>query len=405
MGEGANLSRTGAATEEQSRRGTARSARRHSDGHIALLSQGANRNLVRALAPTARAMAPLRMKETTDQHSLDKAARKAARQRKREQKDRSSRRHATPPRARPVFSDSFLGFSQDRDESATFATLEDPQRREDEAFEERLRDAMEEDAGTAWHEDTYATNVPPRWSAASGFSYGSSASAAMGRAEPGLEAMDEEEYAEFIRAGIWRSQNRESIARAEEVDRARKVRMDKEAKEREKSDRIEREKIRKLEIRVKKGKVEDELKARERYENSWTTILATPAAVPFPPPIPSTDTPTVPIGPNLPRPANALSFTSFPWPLYPPVPFPPLSWPKATDLTSTTISTFLLSHLGDPAQRKKALRQAVLSYHPDRFERLVGRVLEDEGGARERVRALGLRCSQVLNELLKEENA
>lgn len=159
--------------------------------------------------------------------------------------------------------------------------------------------------------------------------------------------------------------------------------------------REEARRIRKLEELASKRTEAEYRDARACYEERWKK-LATSKPAP-PPPNPSAlddETPTPALS------AFPLRFTDFPWPLYPPVPFPPLSWPSPADVTSGALASFLLSHLEPPA-RKSTLRTAVLAYHPDRFDRLVGRIPEDQSELRERVRELGLRVSQELNDLLK----
>lgn len=81
--------------------------------------------------------------------------------------------------------------------------------------------------------------------------------------------------------------------------------------------------------------------------------------------------------------------------------FPPLTWPSLDELTPSAISSFLLPDSLPADKHKATLRQAVLAYHPDRFERFVLRVPEAKEDVRERVRELGLRVSQVLNDLSK----
>lgn len=270
------------------------------------------------------------------------------------------------------------------------------------SFADRLRNAAAEDEGVGFHEEMmYARE-------AAAFSYGGAAGVAMGLNGAGGSAgagtgrgMDEEEYAEYVRAGMWRRKNKEEIERRELLEKERKVKEEKEKVEGEKRRREEREKIRRLEERRRANSEKEEQDARAAYEERWKKLLAAPPPTPnpTPPAEPSSSSIDTPPAPT----PTPLRFTSFPWPLYPPMPLPPLSWPSASHITSTALSTFLLSHLPS-ASRKATLRQAVLAYHPDRFERLVMRVPEDkEGGTetRERVRELGLRTSQVLNDLMK----
>ena len=227
----------------------------------------------------------------------------------------------------------------------------------------------------------------------------------MGMGGTGLDAMDEEEYAEHVRAGMWRRKNKEEVERLEALEREKKVKMEKDQIEDDKRRRTEREKIKKLEERVRQRGEKEERDARERYDEMWATVLKVHPLPPTPPPpvvpVNSPAEDELPPGPPVATPhPHPLRFTGFPWPLYPPVPFPPLSWPAPSDITATAVSSFLLSRVA-PAAKKSTLRTAVLAYHPDRFDRLLARIPAEQEDVRDRVKELGLRVSQVLNDLLK----
>lgn len=304
----------------------------------------------------------------------------------------------TPPRRPPPgLPTDDLGF----DESALppDQARKKAYREEEEAFVDSLQSAAAEDAGVGYYEELlYARE-------AAAFSYGGAASIAMGKGAPTAgrdgRVLDEEEYAEYVRAGMWRRKNKEEVERREALERERKVREEKESRENDKRRREEAARIKKLEERRRADADKEEKAARELYAERWTR-LAAPAPTPNPPPSTDSDAPPPPT-------TRPLRFTDVPWPLYPPMPLPPLSWPSVALITPSALSTFLLSHIPS-AQRKTTLRAAVLAYHPDRFERIVGRVEDarvkegEEGNfdaTRERVRELGLRVSQVLNELMK----
>lgn len=311
----------------------------------------------------------------------------------------------TPPRARPAplpeddlgFDESTLPPDQAR-KRAYKAEEEEAHERESVRFSDSLHAAAAEDAGVGFYEELlYARE-------AAAFSYGGAAGIAMGlgagtaRAGDG-RGMDEEEYAEYVRAGMWRRKNKEEVERREALDKARREKEVKEKAESEKRSREEKERIKKLEERGRKNKEKEDKDARASYEDRWKRLLAAPPPAPNPTPTASTlsDAPIVPPAPSQPHP---LRFTDFPWPLYPPMPLPPLSWPAPSLITPSALSSFLLAHL--PSDKRKAtLRAAVLAYHPDRFDRLVNRIPEEKEELRERVRELGLRTSQVLNDLMK----
>ncbi|GAA5898421.1 hypothetical protein JCM6882_007771 [Rhodosporidiobolus microsporus] len=350
-------------------------------------------------------MPRLRMKDSksTDEAVLS-AQHRAARKSRHKSRRRSPSESLTPPRSRPKTSTApdDWGF----DESAQPPEQAYKRSRTDDEFLEALADAEAQDQGVGYHEEQLYARQMPSYST----HYSSAAGAAAG-IQPGkgdfLAAMDEEEYAEYVRAGIWRMRNKEELERRERVEKEKRAREERDRREKEKLDREERERIRRLEERRKRKSKEDEEGARKRYDESWRR-LQQPAAAP-----PSSSAPSASSAhpPSSSTPADApssssstsypLRFTDFPWPLYPPLALPPLSWPQSSDFTAPAVSTFLLD--GVPSDKHKAvLRQAVLAYHPDRFERLVARVPEEKEEVRERVRELGLRVSQVLNEIMKQ---
>jgi len=179
-----------------------------------------------------------------------------------------------------------------------------------------------------------------------------------------------------VRAGMWRLKNKERLEWLEQQERLKKVGDEKERVEGEVKRKEEREKRKKLEERKKRKVFEGEEEARKRYEESWKKLHALSKTM-------------------------GLQFSDFTWPVFPPFALPPLSWPSINDITPSTITSFLLPETLGKEERKTRLRSAVLSYHPDRFERFVLKVPEEKEEVRTRVRELGLRVSQVLNEISK----
>lgn len=235
-----------------------------------------------------------------------------------------------------------------------------------------MNDASIQDQGVEYHEHVLSYSTP----------YGSAAGNAAGvQSSRGMIGMDEEEYAEYIRAGIWRRQNRERLEWMEKQEKLRKEHKEKERVESIERERKEKLKRKKLEERKKAGLKEERDKARERYEFGWKKLQA----------IVSSEAGDATLG-----------FTDFVWPSFPPFALPPISWPTPSQLDQASISEFLIPSTDGAEDRKAKLRTAVLNYHPDRFEKYVKRVKEDDG-VQERVRELGLRVSQVLNDILKEE--
>lgn len=228
-----------------------------------------------------------------------------------------------------------------------------------------------------------------------------------------MSNMDDDEYAEYVRAGMWRVKNKAEVERMERAEKERKEREERERRERDKLAREERERIRKLEERKKRKSKEDAEAARTRYDDGWRKLQQAVAAVPVTKsstatPEPTTDATAAATEAASPATTDLaafpLRFSDFPWPLYPPMAFPPLSWPTLDDISSASISSFLLPDSLPADKHKTVLRQAVLAYHPDRFERYVLKIPEDKEDVRERVRELGLRVSQVLNDLSKKSS-
>ncbi|GAA6000599.1 uncharacterized protein JCM10292_000504 [Rhodotorula paludigena] len=359
---------------------------------------------------------PLRMKATSNaDEAVLRAQHRAARKSRSKRTPRTREESLTPPRNPPKrdLADEDWGF----DESSVPPEQAYKRTRTDDEFLEALEDAEQHDRGIGVHEDNFYSRHVPAYASY----YGSAAGAAAG-IDPGREdlaQMDDEEYAEWVRAGMWRRKNRDEVERLERAERERKEREERERRDNERRDREERERIRKLEERRKRKSKEEEESARKRYDEGWSKLhkavagaaaaAAAASAAPAssaptpdgtPPPASASDAtadaPTAPSTSSYP-----LRFTDFPWPLYPPMAFPPLTWPSLDDLTPSAISSFLLPDSLAADKHKATLRQAVLAYHPDRFERFVLRVPEEKEDVRERVRELGLRVSQVLNDLSK----
>ncbi|GAA5897483.1 uncharacterized protein JCM6883_006715 [Sporobolomyces salmoneus] len=328
-------------------------------------------------------MPRLRMKPSSSTTNTDEAVLRASR---RAHKKSKRHRHAqeeesiSPPRHRPtprIDSDDF-------DESSLPPSQAYKKTREEEEFkfEEKLREASTLDQGIGYQEQTLYQHE-----LAYSTSYGSAAGNAAGLSRRGQVAMEEEEYAEYIRAGMWRLQNKERLEFIEKQEKLKKEREAKERIEREEREKKELAKRRKLQEKKREESRLERDRARERYDLGWKKLQTLSSS--------TTE--------------QGLRFTDFVWPLFPPFALPPISWPTPNELTTTSIEEFLLPDSLGEEERKARIRGAVLSYHPDRFARLLDKIKEEEsedgesGGVRERVRELGLRVSQVLNDLLKDE--
>ncbi|KAM0790656.1 hypothetical protein ACM66B_004516 [Microbotryomycetes sp. NB124-2] len=360
-------------------------------------------------------MPRLRMKDTPSgvDEAVRQAQRSAQRRKRRQQRDERRRSESmTPPRrpARPdTDDDDRRGPSADTDWGFDESSVPPKQahKRDEHLFNESLLDAQFEDEGIGYYENLmYSTQQQQKY--ATSFSYGSAAGRAMGLGAAGadpLTAMDDEEYAEYMRAGMWRIKNKDEIERQEAIEKERQRKLEQDRIEDERRRRKEQERLRRLEDKAKRKNEQQDKDYRQQYEDKWrklvpSTSAAAAAAAPL-----ATDKPT-PLPSQVKTAADSTSYplryTDFAWPVFPPMPLPPLSWPSVDEISSSAVARFLLEpHEDDKDKRKQVLRQAVLLYHPDRFNRLIERVPEDKDDVRDRVRELGLRVSQVLNDLMK----
>jgi len=344
---------------------------------------------------------------TTEEEAVLKATRRASRKKRRRHKPQEEETISPPRSSR---SNDF-----DFDESSLPPSQAYKQSREQEEdfereFENKLKEASVLDQGIGYHEQAfYSTGYTSALHKAAGLVESTTIIGGMG--------MDEEEYAEYLRAGIWRLKNKERLQYLEQQERLNEIRRDKERQELKEREKKNRERKQKFERKRKQEVKQERLNARERYELGWSKLHH--------------------------QVGGELRFTDFVWPIFPPFALPPISWPTVHDINPTSIQDFLLSSSSSDdddgvssEDRKQRLRSAVLNYHPDRFERFVQQIKSNEvnvdgndkdddddgegaeggrnrgqggggggggNGVQERVRELGLRVSQVLNDLLREE--
>ncbi|KAG8698136.1 hypothetical protein FRC08_006108, partial [Ceratobasidium sp. 394] len=218
---------------------------------------------------------------------------------------------------------------------------------EERMFREKLFDAMGDDAGLDGAEAHYNdyTYVPPRWR-----DPGESSTKLAGG---DLSNLDDEQYAEWVREGMWRRTHRAEVEAQERAEEEKKRQKEKEKARREETRKMEREAV---EHRARRQQVKEQqhvVDAWIAYDTRWTQLRAGQAQ------------------------PGELAFTDLPWPSYP-APKLPLS-PEA--LSKQAISAFLLSPLhsiGKP--RRQRLREALLLYHPDRFvAKWMGLIREKDG--------------------------
>ncbi|KAF5321133.1 hypothetical protein D9619_001681 [Psilocybe cf. subviscida] len=271
---------------------------------------------------------------------------------------------------------------------------------EERMFREKMFEAMGEDErldGVEMHLNDFV-HVPDRWKAPS-TSSGKTHHVFEGddflKLDP--STMDEEEYVEWIRAGMYRKTHAEEYAEQQRKKAAKEARKAEEKARKAEASRLE--KILEEERQLKKLE-RDSRKldyAREDYNTRWAALLA-------PPPVP----------------ASELKFDDIPWPIasanYEKAPKRkdhaerPRRSITLEDLTADSITSFLLpvslsADRGDDdtakkKDRKDRLREAFLRFHPDKFEgRFMKRIMGDE---QEKVREAIGQVSRVLNSLMGE---
>jgi hypothetical protein len=267
---------------------------------------------------------------------------------------------------------------------------------EDARFREKMWDALRDDErldGIDARFNDYA-HVPDRWRA----------NAARGgspedQTDMDPRFMDDDTYAEWIRAGMWRRKHarqyeEETRMKAEKAARsarkkemkAEKARLEKAAEERKKQKKRERESQR-------------EQNARAEYDRKWKVLL----------------------DPNAQH-ASSLSFGDIPWPLFVPMTQSDTTHSDPSSITlehftATAISAFLIPisttyalardagvslpiHDNDKKEKKEKLRETMLRFHPDKFEgRVMRKIIETD---KDRVREAVGQVARVLNTLMEE---
>ncbi|KAI9060446.1 hypothetical protein FKP32DRAFT_1022852 [Trametes sanguinea] len=254
-------------------------------------------------------------------------------------------------------------------------------------FRDKLYEAMGDDERLDSVEasmNTYS-HIPRRWRGGG-----------MERMEDDLNIdpryMEDEDYAEWVRAGMWRKKHAAEHEEQMRRQAERKARQEREKAVREETRRLEREAE---EERRKRKSARERLRAveaRQLYDARWKELLA-----------PAT-TATA---------EGTLRFADVPWPV-----MPASSSAKhgerggvlLEDLTLEAISAFLLPPAQDAGgeesaeaakkDRKEKLRETMLRFHPDKFEGRIMRLIraEDKELVKE---AVGI-VARTLNTLLNE---
>ncbi|KAL1945207.1 hypothetical protein VTO73DRAFT_2058 [Trametes versicolor] len=179
--------------------------------------------------------------------------------------------------------------------------------------------------------------------------------------------MEDEDYAEWVRSGMWRKKHAAEHEEQMRRDAERKARREREKAVKEETRRMERAAE---EERRKRKSVREQLRAveaREFYDTRWKELLA----------------------PETTAKEGSLRFRDVPWPIMPPISSSKHEEHAAVvmdDLTAEAISAFLLppevaSHSdADVAkkERKEKLRETMLRFHPDKFEGRIMRLVRDK---------------------------
>ncbi|KAH9856787.1 hypothetical protein C2E23DRAFT_882096 [Lenzites betulinus] len=222
-------------------------------------------------------------------------------------------------------------------------------------FKEKMYEAMGEDERMDSLEasmNTYA-HIPRRWRGGG-----------MDRMDDELgvspQYMEDEDYAEWVREGMWRKKHAAEYEERLRREAERKARREREDALKEETHRMARAAEEDLRRRRSEKERVRAVEAREMYDARWKELLATGNAAS----------------------AETLRFGDVPWPVMPP---PPKREERAVvvveDLTAEAITAFLVPPSETPVptddgaskkERKEKLRETMLRFHPDKFE---GRVM------------------------------
>ncbi|KAI0937840.1 hypothetical protein AcW1_003891 [Taiwanofungus camphoratus] len=231
---------------------------------------------------------------------------------------------------------------------------------EEEHFREKMWGALEDDERLDSVEsrlNSYA-HVPRRWRGGG-----------MDRMDDELNIdphlMEEEDYMEWVRAGMWRKRHAAEYAEQERRKTQRASRHAREKAIREETIRLQKAAEDDRSRRRKGRERRREAEARKHYDMMWKDILGASDGR-----------------------EQDLRFTDIPWPVMLPDIEAGSKWHKGghamsiEDLTLQAISAFLLPADCDDVEsgaeaakkeRKEKLRETMLRFHPDKFE---GRVLK-----------------------------
>lgn len=227
---------------------------------------------------------------------------------------------------------------------------------EEAQFRAKLFSAMEDDTHLEEIEARFnAYHVPKRWK---------------GNEDPleNLGDIDDNEYIEWLRRKMWERKHREEREETVRLEKERQERRERGRRERREAHEQEEERQRK---RRERKAVEEMTHAWQSYSTSWDALNSNP--------------PTFP----------TLHFQNIPWPIR----HRPAS---PEQLTVEAISAFVLSPSHSRGKsRKQRIREALLVYHPDRFDKWT-RLVRDKSDRQVVCEAAGS-VVRILNALLEAE--
>lgn len=207
---------------------------------------------------------------------------------------------------------------------------------------------------------------------------------------PDFSTMDDEEYAEAIRYGMWRRQNKEEVER---LERLKKLQEEEDRKKAKAKEAQEKEEKRRIEVLAREKGAQDAKRTQQElsdYKAKWDALRTTVAK-------------------DQQSESATLRLVDMAWPIFYGSSFHVFApsmlsrekvekfytamLPSTSDISTTAPPTVDQ----DRAALKKILREAILAYHPDRFVgRYLAKVHEDE---KELVKEAVIRTSQIINEI------
>ena len=301
--------------------------------------------------------------------------------------------HRSKRRATDTGEDANYDTDYESDDRLQWLEEQQHRKQEEEEFQQRLWDEL----GQQERLDNLTSNlnsyphIPQRWK-----------SGGMADLEDTVyhdpDLMDDEHYAEWVRQGMWKyvtfvaceccfpsrealPRKRNAQAYQEQIrkkaeEEGRKKRAEQLASERARQEAREAdERRRRKRSRERRAKQN----ARDDYETRWDTLLSNGETT-----------------------GQPLTFRDIPWPCHAAYPNSDSHNFSLDDLTVSSISEFLFRSAKEPTeatQKIKVIREALLRFHPDKFEgRVMSRVSESE---RAKVQeGVGI-VVRTLNELMK----